>query len=194
MKFIYVSLVILLLFVTNRWYKKRYEKREEEINRENLVMKLKSDQEIMTLKQDNLNNEIESINRDLVSTTMAVIKRDELLGSIKLKLQQAAGRTGINEVLKIIDENIEKNGGWELFQDAFDNMDRDFLKKMKELHPLLTPNDLKLCVYLRLNLSSKEIAPMLNISPQSVEIKRFRLRKKIGLNHEENLTDYILSV
>ena len=157
-------------------------------------MKLKSDQEIMTLKQDNLNNEIESINRDLVSTTMAVIKRDELLGSIKLKLQQAAGRTGINEVLKIIDENIEKNGGWELFQDAFDNMDRDFLKKMKELHHLLTPNDLKLCVYLRLNLSSKEIAPMLNIAPQSVEIKRFRLRKKIGLNHEENLTDYILSV
>ena len=53
---------------------------------------------------------------------------------------------------------------------------------------------MKLCVYLRLNLSSKEIAPMLNISPQSVEIKRFRLRKKLELNHEENLTDYILNI
>jgi AraC family chitin signaling transcriptional activator len=59
---------------------------------------------------------------------------------------------------------------------------------------MLTPNDLKLCVYLRLNLSSKEIAPMLNISPQSVEIKRFRLRKKMDLDHEENLTDYILNI
>jgi len=125
---------------------------------------------------------------------MAVIKKDELLNSIKLKLQQHSDRVGINSVLKIIDENIDKNGGWDLFQDAFNNIDRDFLKKMKELHPMLTPNDLKLCVYLRLNLSSKEIAPMLNISPQSVEIKRFRLRKKMDLDHEENLTDYILNI
>ncbi|HNX78751.1 MAG TPA: LuxR C-terminal-related transcriptional regulator, partial [Prolixibacteraceae bacterium] len=88
----------------------------------------------------------------------------------------------------------EGNSDWEFFQEAFNKADRDFLKKLKEAHPLLTPNDLKLCVYLRLNMSSKEIAPMLNISPQSVEIKRFRLRKKLELDHEQNLTEYILNL
>ena len=65
---------------------------------------------------------------------------------------------------------------------------------MKQLHPKLTPNDLKLCAYLRLNLSSKEIAPLLNISVRSVEIKRYRLRKKMGLEHEEGLVEYVLSI
>lgn len=81
-----------------------------------------------------------------------------------------------------------------LFKEAFNNTDRDFLKKLKEEHPELTPNDLKLCVYLRLNLSSKEIAPMLSISSRSVEVKRYRLRKKMKLKHDKNLTDYILGL
>ena len=193
-KIVYALLVIAILFFIDGLYKRRYEKKEEEINRENLVKQLKSEQEILALKRDNLNNEIEAINHDLALSSMAVIKRDELLNSIKLKLQQRSDMSGINSVLKIIEENTDKNGGWKSFQDAFNNVDRDFLKKLKELHPALTPNDLKLCVYLRLNLSSKEIAPMLNISPQSVEIKRFRLRKKMELNHDENLTDYILNI
>jgi DNA-binding CsgD family transcriptional regulator len=70
----------------------------------------------------------------------------------------------------------------------------NFLKKIKSIHPALTSNDLRLCAYLRLNLSSKEIAPLLNISPRSVEVKRYRLRKKMDLPHEANLSDYILEI
>ena len=72
------------------------------------------------------------------------------------------------------------------------NADTDFLKKVKLAHPSLTPNDLRLCAYLRLNLSSKEIAPLLNISVRSVEIKRYRLRKKMELHHDQGLVEYIL--
>ena len=68
------------------------------------------------------------------------------------------------------------------------------MKRIKELHPSITPNDLRLCAYLRLNLSSKEIAPLLNISHKSVEVKRYRLRKKMGLDHDQSLADYILKV
>ena len=81
-----------------------------------------------------------------------------------------------------------------MFQEAFNNADSNFLKKIKTIHPTLTPNDLRLCSYLRLNLSSKEIAPMLNISTRSVEIKRYRLRKKMELDHEKSLVAYILEV
>ena len=88
----------------------------------------------------------------------------------------------------------EKEDTWTVFKEAFDNADNDFLKKVKQAHPSLTPNDLRLCAYLRLNLSSKEIAPLLNISVRSVEIKRYRLRKKMDLPHEQGLVEYILYI
>ena len=97
-------------------------------------------------------------------------------------------------VIKIIDKNLNNTDDWKFFQEAFNNADKDFLKKVKSKHPNLTPNDLKLCAYLRLNLSSKEIAPLLNISPRSVEVKRYRLRKKMDLQHESSLTNYILEI
>jgi DNA-binding CsgD family transcriptional regulator len=81
-----------------------------------------------------------------------------------------------------------------MFQEAFNNADSDFLKKVKSLRTTLSPNDLRLCAYLRLNLSSKEIAPLLNISVRSVEIKRYRLRKKMDLPHEDSLVEYILKI
>ena len=81
-----------------------------------------------------------------------------------------------------------------MFEEAFNNADKDFLKKVKSIHPSLTSNDLRLCAYLRSNLSSKEIAPLLNISSRSVEVKRYRLRKKMDLSHEANLTNYILEI
>ena len=81
-----------------------------------------------------------------------------------------------------------------MFREAFNNVDRGFIKKLKSLHPNLTPKDLRLCAYLRLNLVSKEIAPLLNISARSVEIKRYRLRKKMNLPHEKSLVEYILEI
>ena len=82
----------------------------------------------------------------------------------------------------------------EVFEDAFNNADQNFLKNLKKLHPNLTHNDLKLCAYLRLNLSTKEIAPLFGISVRSVEIKRYRLRKKMNLSHGTTLTDHIVSI
>jgi DNA-binding CsgD family transcriptional regulator len=102
--------------------------------------------------------------------------------------------TSIKSVISKISKNISNEDTWNVFKEAFDTVDKDFLKKLKSLHPALTPNDLRLCAYLRLNLSSKEIAPLLNISVRSVEIKRYRLRKKMNLSHENGLAEYILSV
>ena len=101
----------------------------------------------------------------------------------------------IKSVISTIDENISsKDNSWDIFKEAFNNADNDFLKIVKQAHPSLTPNDLRLCAYLRLNLSSKEIAPLLNISVRSVEVKRYRLRKKMDLPHETSVVEYILSI
>jgi DNA-binding CsgD family transcriptional regulator len=101
----------------------------------------------------------------------------------------------IKSVINTINKSItSEDNSWTIFKEAFNNADNDFLKKIKQLHPSLTPNDLRLCAYLRLNLSSKEIAPLLNISVRSVEVKRYRLRKKMDLPHETGVVEYILSI
>jgi len=94
----------------------------------------------------------------------------------------------------MINKNINGNEDWEFFEKAFNNADKDFLKNIKDLHPSLTHNDLKLCAFLRLNLLSKEIAPLLNISTRSVEVKRYRLRRKLNLSRNQSINDYILNL
>ena len=131
-------------------------------------MQLENDRTVMKLRNDKLQSEVESKNRELAATTMSIVRKNELLMSIKEALLSSGNG---KEVLPIVDDNINSEGDWEHFQEIFNQTDRDFLTRLKNLHPDLTPNDIKLCIYLRLNLSSKEIAPLLNISTQSVEIK-----------------------
>ena len=147
----------------------------------------------MTLKNQQLETEVASKNRELAASTMNIIRKNEFLSELKQKLNKANTNEDVEEVISIINKNIAEKDNWKLFKEAFDNADKDFLQSVKEKHPNLTSNDLKLCAYLRLNLSSKEIAPMLNISVRSVEIKRYRLRKKMDLAHEEGLVEYILT-
>jgi DNA-binding CsgD family transcriptional regulator/ribosomal protein S20 len=125
---------------------------------------------------------------------MSMIKKNTLLGSIKDELLNLKNISEVKNVVRNIDKSINNDDDWNYFEEAFNNADKDFLKKIKEIHPKLTPNDLRLCAYLRLNLSSKEIASLLNISSKSVEIKRYRLRKRMNLEHKTNLISYILSV
>ncbi len=113
---------------------------------------------------------------------------------VKDELSYAKYENSLKTIITTISKSLRLNDDWEFFQEAFNNADSEFLKKLKALHPSLTPSDMKLCGYLRLNLSSKEMANLLNITPRSVEIKRYRLRKKLNLQHEDNLGNYILTL
>jgi len=196
--FIYVTLFMALLFMVHLLYRRYYAKQKQKLmdkkQREFTVSKLESEKVIMKLKNEKLLNEIEMKTKDLSVSTMNIINKNELLNVIKEELLQNKDENKIKSVLKIINKSIANDSNWELFQEAFNNADSDFLKKMKSLHTSLTPNDLRLSAYLRLNLSSKEIAPLLNISARSVEIKRYRLRKKMDLPHEKSLVEYILEI
>ena len=197
MVFVYFLLFVLLGYFTNvlhrRYYRNQREKLLEKAQRELELKELESSQEIIKLNNDKLRNDIASKNRELATSTMSMIKKNDFLNSIKAELV-AGGNNNIAKVVKIIDKNLNNTDDWKMFQEAFNNADKKFLKKVKSKHPELTPNDLRLCAYLRLNLSSKEIAPLLNISPRSVEVKRYRLRKKMSLPHDSNLTNYILEI
>lgn len=195
---IYALLALLIIILTHNIYKGYYKKQNQrqmlKTNREFELKELENKQQLMRFRNEKLREDIESKNRELGISTMNLIKKNEFLNNIKSELQSIDNERDLKKVIKIIDRNLNNNDDWNLFQEAFNNADKDFLKKIKEIHPSLTSNDLRLCAYLRLNLSSKEIAPLLNISPRSVEVKRYRLRKKMELPHEASLSDYILEV
>ncbi len=195
----YILLLSLIGFVTHRSYKRYYRRQHEKIllqtQRQLELNRVKNEQELIKLKNEKLNHEIESKNRELAISTMSIVKRNEVLRGIKKELIGGEHDIKSNEaVLALIDKNLNSSKDWNLFKEAFNNADKDFLKRIKKRHPILTHNDLKFCAYLRLNLSSKEIAPLLNISLKSIEIRRYRLRKKMELIPKTNLTDYILDI
>jgi AraC family chitin signaling transcriptional activator len=195
---IYALGVLLFSFFMHNIYKRYYTKQRQELinkNKQELELaQLQNEKEIIRIKNEQLEADFKSKSKELAASTMSIIKKNELLTTIKDELHSIDDESSVTPVINIIDKSLKKNDDWELFQEAFNNADSEFLKKIKTLHPSLSPNDLKLCAYLRLNLSSKEIAPLLNISSRSVEIKRYRLRKKLNLLHEENLVNYILEL
>jgi len=198
--FIYFILTIVLARFIHKKYKRYYQKLNDKLVEENNklleIQELENEHQLMRIKNDQLSMDVDVINRELAASTMSLNSKNELLAFIKddLKKTSESESRSIKSVISTINKNISKDDSWNIFQEAFNNADKDFLKKIKQGHPVLTPNDLRLCAYLRLNLSSKEIAPLINISVRSVEIKRYRLRKKMDLHHEQGLVEHILSV
>ncbi|MDT0608117.1 helix-turn-helix and ligand-binding sensor domain-containing protein [Croceitalea rosinachiae] len=194
----YILGILLFSFLMHNIYQGYYKKQRQKLiekNRKELEFaQIQSEKEIIRIKNQKLEAEFKGKSKELAASTMNIIKKNELLTKIKNELSPIKDREAIKPVIQVINENLNQDDDWELFQEAFNNADSKFLKKIKKVHPKLSPNDLKLCAYLRLNLSSKEIAQLLNISPRSVEIKRYRLRKKLNLQHEDNLVNYILTI
>ncbi|MFO8146253.1 MAG: triple tyrosine motif-containing protein [Bacteroidota bacterium] len=191
---VYITLLFIAAYFINKGYKRKHLRLIREKEKELKLQNLEVEKRIIELQNEQLEKEMTGKNKELAVSTMSLIKKNEFLSSIKDKLKESKETSEVRSVIRTIDKDISEEDNWNFFKEAFNNADKDFFKKMKSRHPNLTANDLKLCAYLRLNLSSKEIAPLLNISVKSVEIKRYRLRKKMELTHDSSLVDYILEV
>jgi DNA-binding CsgD family transcriptional regulator len=161
--------------------------------------KQNSEKEIMKLQYDKLQSEISHKNMQLADSTLSIIRKNEVLIEIKSELEKQKEELGpryparyLQRLTTLIDKNISNDNDWEIFEALFDQAHENFFKRLKTSFPDLTQSDLKLCAYLKLNLSSKEIAPLLNISIRGVEIRRYRLRKRLGLSSDDNLVEYIM--
>ena len=194
---LYAVIIALLLIGYNSFYKRKLKRQRKTLEKENKrlleIQELEAQKEIIRLKNKQLQKDIEGKNRELAVATMSTLKRNEFLNTIKAELETVKGETKTKQLIKSINARLKNNDDWEYFKKAFDNTDQPLFSQLKEAHPSLTKNDLKLCAYLRLNLSSKEIAPLLNISVHSVEIKRYRLRKKMRLERKQGIVEYIMT-
>ncbi|MCV9389190.1 triple tyrosine motif-containing protein [Reichenbachiella ulvae] len=158
----------------------------------------KSKAEIMKLKNEKLEFEINTKNKELASSTMNLIDKNQLLSGLKNDIQQIlsqdkkSGNTkALKDMMKKIDKSITHDEEWEHFQQYFDQVHGDFTQRLRNKYKNLTPQEVKLSNYLRMNLSTKEIAQLMNITNRGVEIARYRLRKKLDLQREINLTEFI---
>jgi DNA-binding CsgD family transcriptional regulator len=183
---------------------KQQEKHLEEQTRLQYLHQLeieKNEKEIIQLKNQNLQTQLESKNSELATNAMSLVQKGELLSRIKeelvvLKNNSENGRESkeFKKVITTINKELEINNDWDKFAGHFDEVHTNFLTILKKQYPALTSAELKLCAYLRLNLSSKEIAQLMGISTRGVETSRYRIRKKFGLSGEQNLFDVLFSI
>jgi len=183
----------------------RKQKRMEEENKRLLYINElelnKTQSEVITLQNEKLETEINFKNAELASSTMHLVKKGELLSKIKEELarvlkhiQDKSALQEIKKVIKSVSDEDKIDQEWETFAKHFDTVHSDFVVTLKKIYPSLSANEVKLCIYLRMNLSSKEIAQLMNISVRGVEISRYRLRKKIGIPSAVNLFDHLMQL
>lgn len=152
------------------------------------------------MQREHLQQQVESKANELANYTMLIRTKNEVLQKIKNIVDDPASNeiTSLGRmkksILHLIDKNLTNNKEWEQFQSFFDEANKAFTTRLKKLHTDLTPNDLRFCSFLRMNLNSKEISQLLNISERSVEVKRYRLRKRLNIEHDTNLTKYMMDL
>ena len=202
--FIFLLALTSLVLVPRLQYKKEKEKILFEKDELSAIHKMKeeaSQQTIDLLQQEKLQNEVAHKNAELASTTMHLLQKKELISQIEnefLKLKKKASdpelKQSLRKIQSMLREDTQLDQDWEHFFHHFDQVHEDFIKRLRDNHPNLTNKDHQLCAYLRMNLSTKEIAPLMNISIRGVEISRYRLRKKLNIDTQTNLSDFINSI
>jgi ligand-binding sensor domain-containing protein/DNA-binding CsgD family transcriptional regulator len=198
------AVFIFMYQLQNRKFIRQKEHLEEENKQLLYIHELeinKTNTELVALRNEKLEAEINFKNGELASSTMHLVKKGELLTKIKEELSHVLkyldNKTAIQELKKVIksvsdEDKIDQE--WETFAKHFDTVHSDFVVTLNKIYPNLTANEVKLCIYLRMNLSSKEIAQLMSISVRGVEISRYRLRKKIGISSETNLYNHLMSL
>ncbi|TDQ10348.1 triple tyrosine motif-containing protein [Pedobacter metabolipauper] len=204
---IYFLLIIALLIASKRLYERRLEKDQQAITdklqEEKQAFLSKeaeaTEKQIIRIQTEKLQAELAGKNRELANSAMSLVYKNELLQKLSqemLKLKDSSGKLlgedQLRKIQKVIDEGMNDERDWNLFESSFNEAHESFFKKLKTNHPDLVPNDLKLCAYLHMNMSSKEMASLLNISLRGVEIRRYRLRKKLNVPHDKNLVEFLM--
>jgi DNA-binding CsgD family transcriptional regulator len=204
----YLFILCCIGFGVSRFQRRKFglqqQKYEEEQKKLRYLHQLEldsNDRQIVQLKNEKLEAEVNFKNKELASVTMHLVQRGKLLSSIKdelIRLQRTvetpSGAQEFKKVIRMLGDDENNDEDWEHFAIHFDQVHSNFLTNLKGKYPTLTSTDQKLCAYLRMNLSSKEIAQLMNISLRGVEISRYRLRKKLQVPTEVNLYDYFIQL
>jgi DNA-binding CsgD family transcriptional regulator len=203
----YFLILLLLVYTVVRRQKKKFKQQQEKYAREQDHLKYmyqlemdRNEKEIVKLQNEKLETDITFKTRELANATMHLVERGKLLSKIKeelLRIQKnipGGAPVDFKRLINTINDAEKNDNYWDQFISHFDQVHSNYLTLLKARFPVLTTTDLKLCAYLRINLSSKEISQLMNISVRGVEIARYRLRKKLNIPTDENLFDFLINI
>lgn len=209
-RILYVALGVLCLLMVSRLQKRRYNlkalavedaKQRELLKKQQELIEIErqKEQAVRQIEEDKIKSELRHINNLLAASTMNLVVKNEFMETIKEELKEVKRKgksmetkLALEKIVREIDTTLRLQEDWEQFEYHFDQVHGDFLNRLREQFHDLTPNEQKLCALLRLNLSTKEISNLMSISLRGVEIARYRLRKKLGLDQGQNLSKFIL--
>jgi len=185
-------IVLIVVFSAGYFFLKRLNHRDKQLlkAKEALVEALEKQK---ILKEAQFRNDLEHKESQLSAITLQMLQKNELIGEIKSTIEKET-QLSEQQMLKMVNKYFAQNDSWNDFDLYFESINKNFYTRLKQSYPYISANDLKICALIKLNLSIKEMASILNISHDSVKTARYRLRKKLQLNTEENLTEFILSI
>lgn len=201
----YSLLLIAFIYIIYKWQVRKFHLQQVRFEEEQTKLKYihqleveKNEKEIIQLQNEKLINEMVFKNKELADVSMHLMERSDALLKVKDELQRLHKKTGDNHdvqrAIQLVNEIENNNSNWEQFAAHFDEINNDFIKKLKTKFPGLTSTDLKVCTYLQLKLASKEIAQLMSISVRGVEISRYRLRKKLQVPAGQTLNDFLAEI
>ena len=175
--------------------------REEQIHEQEEQI-LEQEEKIAILREEKLEIELRSKQDELVRSRMNIVRKNEMLQEIKktaVSLNKSlseenlpASKRRIIRLIGQIDTNISHDDDLDAFHDSFDAVHHKFLQTLSKRYPDLSHKEMMLCAYIRMGLQSKEIAPLQNISTRGIEISRYRIRQKLGLDKSASLTEFLM--
>lgn len=190
------ALALLGVVFLIRWYNRRklerkHNKLKEQLHRE-------QEERLAQLEKEKLAKEIKLKQKELASTTMNVAKKNELILELKnlllMNKEKFSNQQRYRSFMKKLNSSINDDEDWRHFEVNFKELHEDFFEVLLNRYKNLTPKDLKLCAYLKMNLSSKEIAPLMGITTRGVEIHRYRLRKKLDIDSSQNISNFLITL
>ncbi|KAF2512572.1 helix-turn-helix and ligand-binding sensor domain-containing protein [Flavobacterium foetidum] len=208
----YFVLIIIAIYVISNRIKMKIRKNKyyETIEQRRLYLEKESkirqeqydlEKEIEKLKNDKLQIKILAKDKELVNNSLQVVKKNKILNGIIHKLKEIdvdalddSTKFQVSKLNKSIVKEVNTDKSWKDLEKHIKNVHFEFLKRLKEKYPTISPRELDLSTYLLMNMSTKEIAEIMNISTGGVELARYRLRKKLGLNKKENLIGFLMSI
>lgn len=189
----------LLYFLLKRQNNKRLrELKEKELK--HITELERQEKKIVELQKNKLEEELKFKSKELSEVTLVNISHQEFLSLLRNEIikhrnsKSQDNKKFLDTLQEMIQSNIvSEEESWQKFQSNFDRIHENFFRTLVQTYPNLTTGDLRLCALLRLNMSTKDIASMMNISVRGVDAARYRLRKKLNLSPDENITGFLIA-
>lgn len=210
--FLYIAFTILLVYLISYHIRRKIEKERHKAHQdaekakkllelELEQLKLQRDKERINAVKEHLEEDVIEKSKQLANYTLQLSQKKELFNELQTDLKSLReinkndeSRRRISQIFQKLHQNKIGEEFMDIFDVNFEKVNHNFFEGLKKINSTLTKRELRLCAFVKMDLTNKEIAPLLNISIRGVENARYRVRKKLNVQHEENFVSFLESI